>query len=69
MLDDHYVDQYQEHLQDSAFVDTWQAAEAAQFLKDEASSAEYERKREELEFLDYFRENYPLDAWLFVRLA
>jgi len=32
--------QYQEHIQDSQFIDTWQAAEAAQFLKDEAYAAE-----------------------------
>ena len=35
---------YEEHLQDSEFADTWQAAEAAQFIKDEARVAIYDRE-------------------------
>jgi hypothetical protein len=37
---------YEEHLQDSAFADTWQAAEAARFLKDEEQAAIAERADE-----------------------
>lgn len=67
MLNDYFTDQSQEHFQDSAFCDTWQAAEAAQFLKDEAYAAECERDQEERDLLDHFRENYPLDFWIFSR--
>jgi len=52
------TDLYQEHSQDS-YCDTWQAMEAAQFLRDEAESAKAERAYEEAQLLEEFRENYP----------
>lgn len=50
---------YLEHLQDSQFTDTWQAAEANQFLADEAHAAECERDEMEAELLEHFRAEYP----------
>lgn len=50
---------YQEHLQDSAFPDTWQAAEADQFLRDESATAVLDRADDERDLLENFRKFYP----------
>ena len=42
---------YEEHIQDSAFADTWQKAEADRFLKDEAASAVAEREAAHAEWV------------------
>lgn len=42
---------YEEDIQDSAFADTWQKAEADRFLKDEAAHAATEREDEHAEWV------------------
>ena len=49
---------YEEHFHDQ-HCDTWQAAEAAQFLRDEVDGAEADRAFYEAEALEDFRELYP----------
>ena len=43
--------QYEEHVQDSQFADTWQAAEAEAFRKDEAVAAVADREVEHAEWV------------------